>query len=177
MRVGASRWGVEFAPKPGAGLSIVTRPGEPGQTCVALIDAQHTVDKPLLSRCTYGVVWNASARANAQNTALTLAVQPLEAWRELWVFQRDGDGWRVDAVPPGTDTPELGYVEFAGWVPGKPQLLAARESRVDGRLQKSFEVLDLATLAVQKHADSPSSLTPFYRWQDPQWKKQTVAIR
>jgi len=177
VRVGASRWGVEAAPKTAVGLSVALTPGEPGQTCIALVDAKHAVANPLAKRCTYGVVWEASARANAMNTTLVLAVQPLDAWRELWVFQKDGDTWRIDVIPPGTDDPDLGYLEFAGWVPGKPQILAAREIKVDGRFQRSFEVIDLATLAVQKHADAPSSLTVFYKWQDAAWKKQTVAIR
>jgi hypothetical protein len=34
-------------------------------------------------RCTYGLVWPGSATLNREGTALALAVQPLDAWREL----------------------------------------------------------------------------------------------
>jgi len=177
VRVGASRWGAEAAPVEAKGLRVVTSAGEPGQTCIALVDAKHDAANALAKRCTYGLVWTASASANAAGMALALAVQPLDAWRELWVFQRDGDSWRIDVLPPSLDTPELGYLEFAGWVPGKAQLLAARETKVEGRFRRSFEVIDLATLAVEKQVDNPSSLSVFYRAQDAAWKRQTVALR
>jgi len=178
VRVGASRWSAETAPAAaGKGLHVETRNGEPGQTCIALVDAQHDAAHALARRCTYGLVWTASASANAAGTALTLAVQPLDAWRELWVFQRGMDGWRIDVLPPSLDTPDVGYLEFAGWVPGKDQLLAAREAKVDGRFRRSFEVIDLATLSVSKQVDNPASLSVFYRSQDPAWKRGSVALR
>jgi hypothetical protein len=62
-------------------------------------------------------------------------------------------------------------------VPGGKQLLVAREHRADGRFRKSFELLRLDTLNVEKTADAPSSINAFYRWQDPVWKKQTIALR
>jgi hypothetical protein len=178
VRVGASRWSAEAAPAAAAaGLGITLSAGEPGQTCIALVDAKHKTGETLARRCTYGLVWAASASANAAGTALALAVQPLDSWRELWIFQHDGQGWRIDVLPPSLDNTELGYIEFAGWVPGKPQVLAARESRVEGRLRRSFEVIDLATLAVEKQVDNPASLSVFYRAQDAGWKRRTVAIR
>lgn len=178
MRVGASRWAAEIAPPAAQGLRVTTRAGEQaGQTCVLLLDAKHDAAAPLAQRCTYALVWTASASANAAGTALALAVQPLDGWRELWLFQQDANGWRIDVLPPGLDTPELGYIEFAGWVPGKAQLLAAREARVEGRFKRTFEVIDLATLAVEKQADNPASLSVFYRSQDAAWKRQSVALR
>lgn len=178
VRVGASRWSAEPAAVAGGkGLRVETSAGEPGQTCIALVDAQHDAVHALARRCTYGLVWTASAARNAAGTALALAVQPLDSWRELWVFQQGSDGWRIDVLPPNLDSPELGYIEFAGWVPGKAQMLAARETRVDGRFRRSFEVIDLATLAVDKQVDNPSSLSVFYRSQDAAWKRQSVAIR
>jgi hypothetical protein len=177
VRVGASRWAAATTPAIGNGLRVATSAGEPGQTCVSLVDARHDERAPLARRCTYGVVWAASASANAAGTALALAVQPLDGWRELWMFQKTGDEWHIDVVPPGVDSPELGYIEFAGWVPGKPQMLAAREIRAEGRFRRSFEVVDLATLAVEKKVDDPASLSVFYRWQDAGWKRQTVALR
>jgi len=182
IRVGASRWAAE-APMPGAGaqpaakLSVALSAGQPGETCVHLLDAKHDQKNPLLTRCTFSVVWPASASVNHQGNAIALAVQPLDSWREMWVFRQGPDGWRVDVLPPGLDGPSLGYVEFAGWVPGNTQLLAAREARVEGRYKQSFEVLHMATLAVEKQADKPGSLSTFYRWQDPLWKSQTVSIR
>jgi hypothetical protein len=182
IRVGASRWAAEPAlpSNPAqipAKLSLSVSPGQPGETCVHLVDAKHDQKNPLLTRCTYAVVWPASASANRQGTALALAVQPLDSWREMWVFRQGPAGWSVDVLPPGLDSPNLGYVEFAGWVPGSMQLLAAREARVDGRYKLSFEVLRMATLEVEKQADKPNNLSIFYRWQDAVWKGRTVSVR
>ncbi len=180
IRVGASRWAAE-APAPAeklpARLSIAVTPGQPGESCVHLVDTKHDVKNPLLTRCTYGIVWTASAVPNAIGTALVLAVQPLDTWREMWVFRHEPQGWRIDVLPPANDNPGLGYVEFAGWVPGGRQVLAARETRSEGRHKSSFEVLRLATLEVEKQADKPDNLSSFYRWQSPVWKAMTVAIR
>lgn len=182
IRVGASRWAAEppmvpLTPKTPPRLTVQTTPGQPGETCVHLVDAKHDAQHPLLTRCTYGVVWPASASANANGSALALAVQPLDTWREMWVFRQEGDAWRVDVAPPATNAPELGYIEFAGWVPGGKELLAAREQRSDGRYRQSFEVLALATLETKKQADKVGSLSTFYRWQSPLWKAKTVALR
>lgn len=181
VRVGASRWAADPVPvsptRGSAGLGIATTAGQPGETCVHLLDARHDTRKPLLTRCTYGVVWAASAAAHPQGTALTLAVQPLDSWREMWVFRQGPAGWAVDVVPPATDQPHLGYLEFAGWVPGGTQMLAAREAKVDGRYKLSFELMNLSSLEVERWADKPASLTAFYRGQSPSWKAQTVSIR
>jgi len=177
VRVGASRWAATpQRPLPAAGLAITTKPGQPGETCVTLIDRKRDRDTTLAQRCTFGIVWTASASANAPGTALALAVQPLDGWRELWVFHRDGNEWRIDTAPPATEG-TLGYVEFAGWVPGGKKMLAARELRVGERFEKRFEVVDIATLAVDRHADAPASLSTFYRWQDAAWKRETVSLR
>lgn len=181
IRVGASRWAAEpgtplAAGKP-AKLTVVTSPGQPGETCVHLVDAKHDAKNPLASRCTYGIVWPASAAANAQGTALALAVQPLDTWREMWVFKQGAQGWSVEVLPPALDTPNLGYVEFAGWVPGNTELLAAREAKIDGRYRQTFEVLSLASLETKRQADKVTNLSTFYRWQSPAWKAGTVALR
>lgn len=177
VRVGASRWAVEPTIISGAGLNIVTTAGQPGETCVLLTDAKHDTKNPLIKRCTYSVVWAASARANAQNTALTLAVQPMENWRELWLFHQTSQGWIIDVLPPANSDPDLGYAEFAGWVPGSNKMLVAREAKVEGRYKKSFEVVNMDSLQVENGADKPGSLSIFYKWQDPTWKRQTISLR
>lgn len=177
MRVNASRWAADATPARKAALALVASPGRPGETCLALTDAKHDAAHPLLQRCTYAMVWPQSVTVNASGNALALAVQPLAGWRELWVFHRQRDQWVVDALPPAAGEPQLGVVEFAGWVPGGAQMLAAREARVDGRWQRSFEVIRLDTLATERRADSPDALTAFYRWQDAAWKRQTPILR
>ncbi len=174
VRVGAMRWLAESAAKPSAKLAVRTRAGEPGQTCVQLVSPENRV---LIERCTYGVAHLNSAAVNANSSAVVLAVQPLDAWRELWVFQKENGVWRIDALPPSANVRDVGYIEFAGWVPGGKQLLVAREHRTDGRFKKSFELLRIDTLTVEKKADSPSSINAFYRWRDPAWKKLTLALR
>lgn len=184
IRVGASRWAAEPTTPITSGLMVQTRAGQPGETCVALVDSKQQsakpAPKPLAERCTYGLVWTASARANAQGTALALAVQPLDTWRELWLFRRDGAEWHIDVLPPAANGPELGYVEFSGWVPGAPaaeRLLLTRESKVEGRVKRGFEVTRLDTLQPEKSASTPELLVLFGKWQDAAWKRQTVSLR
>lgn len=178
IRIGASRWAAESVGKPAAqGLTVQTQPGQPGETCVLLTDPQHGVTKPLAQRCTFGTVWIASASANTEGNALALAVQPVDTWRELWVFRKATTGWTLDVLPPAANGPDLGYVEFAGWVPGGQRMLMVRESRTEGRSQRSFEVIKLDTLATEKQAGSPKLLPLFDRWQEPAWKRQSVSLR
>lgn len=177
VRAGASRWAAAPVPSAGKGLSVATTPGQPGETCVLLVDPKLGEKAPLAKRCTYGVVWAASARANAQDSALTLAVQPLDTWREMWLFRKVDKTWQIDVLPPSASGPDIGYLEFAGWVPGSNNLLAAREALVDGHYKRTFEIIDMVTLEVKKQADKPGSLSLFYRWQDPVWKRQTLSLR
>jgi hypothetical protein len=180
LRVGASRWAAApMTAKTARTLRVVTAPGEPGQTCVSLVDSTRSDSAaPLARRCTYGVVWTESAVQNREGNALALAVQPMEAWRELWVFTRQSkDSWSVQMLPPSTATPELGYAEFAGWVPGGKQMLVAREARGATGLKRNFEVVRLATLGTDRQAGDPSLLGPFMRWQDAGWKRETVSVR
>ncbi len=180
-RVGASRWAAEPAPPATpAGLGLVTQRGEPGETCVLLVDAKHGAAAALARRCTWGTVWAASARANAGATALVLAVQPLATWRELWMFRATPAGWTVQVLPPSADAIGVGYVEFAGWVPATGELLAAREVRDPARgkrMTRTYELLDGRTLETVRRADAPGALTAFQRWQDPAWQRATVSLR
>ncbi len=181
MRVGASRWAAEMPIAPAAAtLHVVTQPGQAGETCVLLVDAKHDVAHALARRCTFATVWTASARVNAGATRLALAVQPLAGWRELWMFRLTPAGWTVQVLPPSTDAAGVGYVEFAGWVPATGEVLAAREVRDPlhaSRTLRTYELLDGETLETERQADAPGSLTAFYRWQDPAWKRVTVSLR
>ncbi len=175
VRVNASRWAEVPRHPQRQRLAVLTEAGQPGQTCVLLIDRER--GKRLAERCTYGTVWAQSAHANAAGTALALAVQPLPTWRELWVFRATAKGWTVDVLPPATGDTQLGVVEFAGWLPDGKRLLAAREARVEGRFKRSFEVLRIDSLATEKWADKPQSITAFHRWQDAGWKRQSPILR
>lgn len=180
MRVGAVRWALVPTSLPAAQGNrpgIVTEPGAPGETCVLLVDAQKGVKAPLVRRCTYGVVWAASASVNREGTALALAVQPLEGWRELWVMRKTAEGWLVDVLPPAASAPETGVAEWAGWVPGGQQMLVAREARGQGRYRRSFEIVRLEGLATERVTGDVAALPLFQRWQDPAWKRQTLSLR
>ena len=180
IRVGASRWAAETALPRFAKLTLATEAGQAGETCVALYENKAD-GKPgkdaVAKRCTFGIVWAASASAHPDGQALALAVQPLDAWRELWVFRKSAGQWTIQVLPPASNDPELGYVEFAGWVRGAPHMLLARETRIAGRLRRSFEVARLDTLTAEKQAGDPGTLAAFGRSQDAAWKRQTVILR
>ncbi len=187
MRVNASRWASfpaigNFADA-GNTPKIKLIAASAGETCVLLIDAQNGVEKPLAKRCTFGIVWDASATMNREGNALTLAVQQQEAWREMWVFRKSASGWQTSVLPPAAVNPALGYAEFAGWVPGGAQVLVAREAREvhstsdEGRYQRSFEIVNLDLLNTARKVSEPALLGAFQRWQDPAWKAQTVSVR
>jgi hypothetical protein len=175
LRVGAIRWGAAVPASQVGPLILTTAAGQPGETCLALASTLQPATT-LVRRCTYGIVWRASARSIAQGRALVLAVQPLEAWCELWVFHQSGAGWRVDVLPPGAGDPEEGYVEFAGFAPHTQRLLIAREVKEGGRFRRRFEELRLADLLPLKQASSSELLADFGRWQDPAWRRDTLAL-
>jgi hypothetical protein len=101
----------------------------------------------------------------------------MPSWRELWVFRKRGDQWAIDVLPPANVDPRLGYAEFAGWVPGGRQMLVAREARGDGKYRHSFDVVSLDSMAVMRQSSDAAQLSNFRRWQDPQWKRATIALR
>ena len=180
LRVGAVRWAAVAPGAPGAprtaaaALHLHEAAGEPGQTCVSLTDERGTV--PLVRRCTWGIVWPASAQPLAGSPALVLAVQPLESWRELWVFHESAVGWTVDVLSPGLAEPEEGYVDFAGFAPGTHRLLLAREVKEGGHYHRRFEEVRLEDLALVRQASTPELLADFGRWQDPGWRRDTLAL-
>jgi hypothetical protein len=176
VRVGASRLAAEPAVARAGRLAIKLAPGEPGQTCVALLDTKRGGEL-LTQRCTFGAVWLSSARASTDGTALALAVQPLAAWREMWVFRRSGNEWLVDVLPPGGDGPELGYIEFAGWQPDSKHLLVVRELRSAGHFRRRFESIALDSLRTERQAGTPDLIPGFGRWQDTAWRSSTVSLR
>jgi hypothetical protein len=176
LRVSAIRWAAaSMAPQPGP-LLLTAAPGDPGQTCITLEDAHHPRPGASIRRCTFGIVRMASIQTIPQGPALVLAVQPLEGWRELWVFHEKAGSWVIDVLPPGLDSPEEGYVDFAGYVPGTRRLLVAREVKEGGRFRRSFEELRLDDLALVRQASRPELLRDFGRWQDVAWRRDTLAL-
>jgi hypothetical protein len=176
LRVSAIRWaGTLPAPQTGP-LILSATPASPGQTCIALEDARRTHAAPVIRRCTYGIVRMASIQAIPQAPALLLAVQPLESWRELWVFHQTAGTWTIDVLSPGLDNPDEGYVDFAGYAPGTRRLLIAREVKERGRFRRSFEELRLDDLALVRQASTPELLRDFGRWQDVAWRRETLAL-
>jgi hypothetical protein len=189
VRVGAVRWAAHSDAAPAARLRIAAAPGDQaGQTCVALFDGDGDGDgdgngngAALVRRCTYGKPWTASARFAGDGKTAVLAVQPLDAWTELWVFRRQRNGrWTIDALPPATTAGDggIGYIEFAGFVPGQAKLMVARESIVAGKAQRRFEVLKLdGGYAAERWASEPQRLAAFNRWPDAAWQRQSVSLR
>jgi hypothetical protein len=177
VRVGASRHAVEPAvERPGSGPVLELAQGQPGETCMRLVDAKEP--KAVLSeRCTYGLVWPGSVRRSAQGTAVTVAVQMLESWTELWVFHQEGGAWVLDTVAPAATEPVLGYVELAGFSPDGSRVLVAREALVEGRVKSSFQLLKRETLMPEKSAERVEDFGSFQRWSSADWRGRTVAVR
>lgn len=166
-------------PLPGGALALSTTPGaEPGQTCLSLDESRPQRPKTTLARrCTFGLIWLASAQAIPQAQALVLSVQPLESWRELWVFHQIAGKWLVDVIAPGLDEPDEGYVEYAGFAPGTARILLVREVRKRARFKRWFEEVRLDDLVLVRQASAPELLRDFGRWQDVRWRRDTLALR
>jgi len=150
-------------------LALDVAAGEPGQTCVAVANAR---------QCTHGQVWAGSFRVAPDRAAAAVAVEPLPGWRELWLFRKGDDGkWMVDVLPPTTDGVDLGYVELAGWSPDGKRAIVVREGRSDGAVHRSFEVVAMGTLAVERQAGSLGGLGAAKAWAAQPWRARTVALR
>lgn len=170
MRVNAARWlGTSANARDFGAVQLSLQPGADGERCVALKEG----GKLAARRCSFGQVALASASLNREGRALALAVQPLDGWRELWVFLKEpgrNGGWRIEVMPPAPAQPGLGVAEFAGWVPGGAQMLLAREFRAEGKYRRSFEVVSLPTLATERQSAEPALMGAFQRWSDPAWR-------
>jgi hypothetical protein len=164
---------------PGGSFTLSTTAGaEPGQTCLTLEDSRPQRPKATLAhRCTFGIIWLASAQTIPQTQALVLSVQPLESWRELWVFHQIGAKWLVDVISPGLDEPDEGYVEYAGFAPGTSRILLVREVKERNRFRRWFEEVRLDDLVLVRQASTPELLRDFGRWQDVRWRRDTLAFR
>jgi len=175
--INANRWALKQAEtkRTFGALQLEMRTEKSGETCVVLTN--HQQKKQLAQRCSYGVVWSQSATINQQKNAISLAVQPMAGWAELWVFQQNKAGWQITILPPDTRAAGLGYIEFAGWAPDGKQILIAKESRAEGIYQRQYAVVDLASLTVQRQARDAAILGAFRRWQDPSWKANSVSLR
>ncbi|HEY0954121.1 MAG TPA: hypothetical protein VGE36_05140, partial [Roseateles sp.] len=107
MRVNAARWlGTASTARDFGAVQLALQPGADGERCVVLSEA----GRPLARRCSFGQVALASASLNREGRALALAVQPLDGWRELWLFIREpgrAGGWRVEVMPPAPAQPGL----------------------------------------------------------------------
>lgn len=207
VRVAASRWATEGPVKSTGArrTSITVGPRGDGESCVRVVEtgagAAGGAPAParvLAERCTYGVVWQSALRWSPAGNAATLAVQPLPAWTELWVIRRGAGAaapknvnanspandngnasvvWTIDPLVPAIVEPEAGYAEAAGFSPDGAHLLVVREARGDGHPPRRFQVLSVATLAVEKQANSADRLLGFKRWSDASWRAGTLALR
>lgn len=178
MLVNANRWALKtpVSSKQFGQLKLEMREGKAGETCVSLHAKNQKA--PLVERCTYSVVWPQSATINQKKNAIALAVQPMPGWRELWVFKKQKTDWTLAILPPNLHEAGLGYAEFAGWSPNGKQILLAKESRTpQGNYHRRYEVVNLATLTVQRQARDVSILGAFQRWQDPIWLANSISIR
>jgi hypothetical protein len=79
-------------------------------------------------------------------------------------------------VSPGVDDPKEGYVEYAGYAPATRRLLIAREVKMRGQFRRRFEELRLDDLVLVRQASTPDLLRDFGRWQDPDWRRKTLAL-
>ena len=183
IRVAASRWATEPAQKPTGkrAVDVVFAPRGEGETCVRIVQAAGAgKTRAVGERCTYGVVWQSALRWAPSGSVATIAVQPLAAWTELWVMRRGGDGgWTIETLTPATADPDtaVGYAEAAGFSPDGGRLLVVREARAGGQVTRRFQVVESATLVVERWAAHADKLGAFKRWSSPSWRAGTLALR
>ena len=182
VRVAASRWATEAAPKAAThrAVDVVFAPRGEGETCVRVVQSAASGTRILGERCTYGVVWQTALRWAPSGAAATIAVQPLAAWTELWVLRRASDAaWTIETLTPATSDPDsaVGYAEAAGFSPDGGRLLVVREARAAGQITRRFQVVETATLVVERWAARIDKLGAFKRWSSPAWRAGTLSLR
>ncbi len=176
LTVAASRWAAIPAPPTVAGAPVLAlEPGEAGETCLTLTPAKGAASP---RRCTHGQVWASSFRVAPDRSAAVLAVQPLPGWLELWLFRRGADGgWMVDILAPSTDGPELGYVDVVGFAPDHQRAIIVREAKRENTVDKSYQIVNLGNLAVEKQATTLAGLGSARQWASREWHERTLASR
>lgn len=173
LRVAAVRWAAEPVPPANKAVELAAR--KPGETCVRFAKLEH---------CTWAVVWPSSLRVAPHGDAIVFAQSPLPSWTELVVLRR---GHEPETLAPAAIDPDVGYVELAGFSPDGARLLVAREARMTGPLgqpntlapwiQRSFQILRADGLTVEKQASRLDNFVSFRRWQSPDWRRATLALR
>jgi hypothetical protein len=122
-------------------------------------------------------VWANSFRIAPDHATAALAVEPLPGWLELWMFRRAAGGWTVDVLAPATEGPDLGYVELAGWSNDGARAVIVREARTGGEIHRTWQILKLDSLAVDKQTSRLADLGPARAWITPEWRGRTLALR
>jgi hypothetical protein len=180
--VAASRWATEPVQKQTGkrAVDVVFAPRGEGETCVRVVETAGGKATTRVERCTYGLVWQSALRWAPSGAAATVAVQPLAAWTELWVLRRGRDAsWTIETLTPATSDPDstAGYVEAAGFSPDGGRVLVVREAHTGAQATRRFQVVDAATLVVERWAASAEKLGAFKRWGSPSWRAGTLALR
>ena len=171
-----------------AALRLVGRPDSPalspelvrithrdeGRTCIEIEGEKGA--EPARS-CTHGIVLAGSLGLSPDRATIVASVQTAPGWTELWVLRRSGGSLTSGFLVPAPDGPALGYVEPAGFSPDGKRLLLARESFVGHALTRSFEVLEVASLRVERRSERCDALSAFRRWSAPGWREGTLALR
>ncbi|TMQ12194.1 MAG: hypothetical protein E6J90_32170 [Deltaproteobacteria bacterium] len=170
LEVAASRWaaGAPVPPKK-ADPRLTLTAGEPGETCITVETSP--------PRCTHGQVWASSFRVAPDHAAAVLAIEPLPGWLELWLFRRVPGGWAADILPPATEGPDLGYVELAGWSADSSRAVIVREAREAGAVHRTWQVIKLDALAIEKQTSRLGDLGVSRSWIAPEWRGKTLALR
>jgi hypothetical protein len=186
LEVAAARWAAVPPAVPGkADPRLALTAGEPGETCLT-VDATGAAPRPASSaappaaspkRCTHGQVWASSFRIAPDHAAAVLAIEPLPGWLELWLFRRAPGGWTIDVLAPATEGPDLGYVELAGWSNDGARAVIVREARTGGEIHRTWQILKLDSLAIDKQTSRLADLGAARGWITPEWRGRTLALR
>lgn len=179
VRVGAIRWAALPAKELPKHVSITQ--GEPGQTCLSVSTPNDPIKSPSSKRCTFGVVWVQSLSIAPNGQMMSIAVQPTETWRELWLLRKVDQSWVVDVLPASSQAPHMGLIEFAGWVPAdnkqQARILVARDVLEKAKIRTTFEVLNATSLNVDGRASNPQTLFAFAKFQQAAWRGATLTVR